>query len=53
MRNDDEKWITVKILRALKDQIEELCKDEKNGFVNSIQYIQHVLKNDLDSRRVK
>ncbi len=45
-----EKWTTVRILRGLKEQIDEYCQDQKNGFVNTTQYIQHVLKNDLDSR---
>lgn len=46
----NEKWVTIKILRGLKKHIDELCNDETNGFVNSTQYIQHVLKNDLDRR---
>ncbi len=50
MNEDETRWVTVKILRGLKEQIDEFCQDQKNGFANSTQYIQHVLKNDLDSR---
>jgi len=46
----NEKWATVRILRALKDQIDNFCNDKKNGFANPSQYIHHALKNDLDGR---
>jgi len=46
-----KEWVTIKILKALKVQIDQLCADEKNGFVNPTQYVQHVIKNDLDERK--
>ena len=46
----DEKWITVRILKALKEQIDDFCDNETNGFANPSQYIHHALKNDLDWR---
>jgi len=51
VERDNSKWITVKILKGLKHQIDEFCEKEENGFVNSSQYIHHVLKNDLDQRK--
>jgi len=51
VESDNLKWITVKILKGLKYQIDKFCEKEENGFVNSSQYIHHVLKNDLDSRK--
>jgi len=50
MKSND-RWVTVRILRALKEQINKLCEEEANGFANSTQYIQHVIKNDLDQRK--
>jgi len=46
----NEKWATVRILRAQKDQIDDFCDDKTNGFANPSQYIHHALKNDLDWR---
>lgn len=45
------KWISVKILRSLKHEINKFCNDEKNGFVNSNQYIHHVLRNALNLQK--
>lgn len=42
------KWISIKILTSLKQEIDTFCKNEKNGFTNSSQYIHHILRNELD-----
>ena len=45
------RWISIKISTALKQEINKFCDNEKNGFANASQYIHHVLKTDLDSRK--
>ena len=47
----ESKWISIKISRSLKHEINELCKNDENGFVNSSQYIHHVLKNALNLQK--
>lgn len=46
-----KKWVTVKILRSIKKEVDSFCKVEKHGFTNSTQFINFTVRQELDKRK--
>lgn len=44
------KWTCCVILTSTLDEVKELCENTKNGFANPAQFINFVLRKELDRK---
>lgn len=49
--NSDQKWKKINILSSQMLQIKKICKKESNGFANPSQFVNFVLRKELDERK--
>lgn len=46
-----KKWRACTILNSLLSDVEQFCKNEKNGFANQTQFINFAVRKELDLRK--
>ena len=51
MKKQASKWKSFMILRALLQEVETFCKNEKHGFANTAQFITYAIRKELDLRK--
>lgn len=48
-----EKWTSCVILTSTLSEVKKLCKNSRNGFANTSQFITFAIRKELDRRTKK
>lgn len=55
MRKDsrNEKWTSCVILSCNLEDVKKICENKKSGFANPTQFINFIIRKELDRRKIK